>query len=98
MKYLLQIVILFSFCGVAQEHDTTLIRLRRSVKLAQNDSLKINALTNLGDYHITRDFRQAEQYLLEALKLTQKNKDISYLQQLFLKPSALFINGKEITQ
>ncbi len=84
-----------SFGVISQtETDTLLIRLQQEVKLAKNDSLKIMTLITLGDYQITRDFREAEQHLLEALKLIYKKSNQPKHQQLATLYEALGIVNK----
>lgn len=55
-----------------QIQDTLLIELKGKVKQASSDSEKIDALIALGDYQITRDFRNAERHLLSAEKLIEQ--------------------------
>ncbi len=96
-KKVFLLVICMSFCFEVHcqiERDTLFINLQKEVQLASNDSSKIKALINLGDYHITRDFRKAEPYLLEALKYIQKGPKNSQNRQQAALYEALGIVNK----
>ncbi|WP_219008768.1 tetratricopeptide repeat protein [Aquimarina litoralis] len=56
----------------AQDGDTLMVKLEKAVQQASSDSEKIDALIILGDYQITRDFRKAENHLLNAQKLIEE--------------------------
>jgi tetratricopeptide (TPR) repeat protein len=61
----------------SQKIDTTLIRLEKDVKFAVSDSLKVNALLELGGYQKKRDFIKVGTYTDEIFKILEKaNYDV----------------------
>ena len=60
---------LFSLVLVAQEQDTTLVRLKTEVEKALEDTTKAKALIKLGEYALKRDFNKAEGYFNQGLAL-----------------------------
>lgn len=60
-----------SFSLVAQENDSTLVRLQKKLQLSSNSAEKVKALYELGEYQIEFDLKIAEDYLEEARKLAE---------------------------
>ncbi|MGH1386810.1 tetratricopeptide repeat protein [Kordia sp.] len=65
----LYILLLLSQILFAQEKDSTLVALEKIVTEAPNDSLKVEAYLELGDFQLRRDFNSVSSYLNEALKI-----------------------------
>lgn len=74
---LLIIAVLFPCFLFSQEAiDSTLVRLNKNLTTTKNDTQKVEALLEIGEYLTQRKILKAEQYLLEALELIQeKTKD-----------------------
>ncbi|MCK8523805.1 tetratricopeptide repeat protein [Aquimarina sp. D1M17] len=66
---------LISVISVAQEADTTLVRLQKEVKSASTDSVKINALIDLSSHQMGGTLSHAENSLKEALLLIKNHKN-----------------------
>ncbi|WP_299438623.1 tetratricopeptide repeat protein [uncultured Aquimarina sp.] len=58
-----------TWVSLAQEKDTTLVALEKKLEIATTDSLKIDALLNLGVYQLRRDFNKVESYTNEILDI-----------------------------
>lgn len=56
----------------SQKLDTTLVRLEKNVKFASSDSLKVEALLNLGSYQRKRDFIKVNSYTSDVFKIIEK--------------------------
>ncbi|MDY8134895.1 tetratricopeptide repeat protein [Aquimarina sp. 2201CG5-10] len=96
-KYSLFIMFIFIgsfYYAVGQEPDTLLIRLQNEIKLTQEDTTKVKALIALGDYQITRNFREAEKYLFDALELIEKSTTLNNSKQRATVYEALGIVNK----
>ncbi|MEM6687269.1 MAG: tetratricopeptide repeat protein, partial [Bacteroidota bacterium] len=61
-KLIFVLVILCVNCSFSQEKDSTLVALEKQVTVATNDSLKVEALLNLGIYQLRRDFNKISKY------------------------------------
>ena len=71
--------LLFSFILFSQKQDTTLVRLENQLNLAVDDTTRVKALLQLGEYQLGRDFNKAEKYFLDGLhEIT--NKEENYYQ------------------
>ncbi len=71
-------IVIFGFCfSFAQQKDSTLVVLNNEIKKATTDSLRIEALLQLGVYQLKRDFNTVESYMNEADEILKK-KNISY--------------------
>ena len=73
---LLIINLLFPCLLFSQEVDSILVRLNKNLAIAKNDTQKVEALLEIGEYQTQRESLRAEQYLLDALTLIkEKTKD-----------------------
>ncbi len=58
----------------SQENDTTLIRLKTTLNKVTTDTTKVEAMLELGEYQLDRDFNKAEAYFTEGLELIKNKK------------------------
>ncbi|WP_299246051.1 tetratricopeptide repeat protein [uncultured Aquimarina sp.] len=80
--YFISLILFLPIFSFAQETDATLIRLQKEVKLAQTDSVKINALLALAELQYDRDFSLTEQLVDEALEIIYSGNKKPNQQQL----------------
>ncbi|WP_299221125.1 tetratricopeptide repeat protein [uncultured Aquimarina sp.] len=80
--YFISFFLLLPLFSLAQGVDSTLVRLQKEVKLAQTDSIKINALLALAEVQYDRDFSMTEQLVDEALQLIYAANEKPNQQQL----------------
>ncbi|WP_299246480.1 tetratricopeptide repeat protein [uncultured Aquimarina sp.] len=71
-RLFIYIVCFVTWVSLAQEKDTTLVALEKKLQIATTDSLKIEALLNLGVYQLRRDFNKVESYTNEILDVFEK--------------------------
>ncbi|WP_298545955.1 tetratricopeptide repeat protein [uncultured Aquimarina sp.] len=71
-RLFIYIVCFVTWVSLAQEKDTTLVALEKKLQIATTDSLKIEALLNLGVYQLRRDFNKVESYTNEILDIFEK--------------------------
>ncbi|WP_459212196.1 tetratricopeptide repeat protein [Aquimarina rhabdastrellae] len=76
-RFFWYIVIFGFYFSFAQQKDSTLVVLNNEIKKATTDSLRIEALLQLGVYQLKRDFNTVESYMNEADEILKK-KNISY--------------------
>ncbi|MDY8138033.1 tetratricopeptide repeat protein [Aquimarina sp. 2201CG5-10] len=73
-------MICISSGSFSQEKDTTLVSLEERLKKSNTDSLRVEALLNLGVYQLRRDFNKVETYanqIQEILKKANLGYDIN---------------------
>lgn len=72
-----------TFVGISQEKDSTLMVLENALKKAPNDSIKVAAYLELGNYQLRRDFNRVTSYLNTAQNIiaTTKQQYNSDIQQ-----------------
>jgi tetratricopeptide (TPR) repeat protein len=63
------------FVMSSQEKDSTMVALEKILANASNDSLKVEAYIEMGDYQLRRDLNNVELYLNKALKVIQFSKN-----------------------
>ena len=76
-RFFWYIVIFGFYFSFAQQKDSTLVVLNNEIKKAPTDSLKVEALLQLGVYQLRRDFNTVETYMNKADEILKK-KDIPY--------------------
>lgn len=69
--------LLFSSFLYSQERDTILVTLEKRVEKATTDSLRVEALLNLGVHQLRRDFNQVESYINQIQNILKK-LDLGY--------------------
>jgi tetratricopeptide (TPR) repeat protein len=76
MKFLNLIYLIFPLILCSQEvNDPKLRAFQQQLKTSINDEEKIQALLDIGEYQIEREFNKAEQYFKEALEIIENNED-----------------------
>ncbi|MEM6718983.1 MAG: tetratricopeptide repeat protein [Bacteroidota bacterium] len=74
------LVYIFLFLGISvlfsQEKDSTMVALEKILAAAPNDSLKVAAYIEIGDYQLRRDLSNTELYLNKALKIIQFSNNV----------------------
>jgi len=81
-SYLYVLLFFISFFTVAQEPDTSFVRLQKEVLRATTDSVKVSAMLALAELQYDKDFKEAKRLIEEALVLLQSNSKKPNLQQL----------------
>lgn len=96
-KFLLSFVFtLNAFISFSQVQDTTLLRLNKAIEAADTDSIKVEAILNLGEYRLRRDFNAVEPCLREAARLIESTKEVynAQLQKASIKQQYGVLNRK----
>jgi tetratricopeptide (TPR) repeat protein len=90
-KNLTLLLLFFTCFAFSQEKDSTLVALEKQVNVATNDSLKVLALINLGEYQLKRDFNKARTHHLEISKLlVSETYDSKYHKALLLQQEGIY--------
>jgi hypothetical protein len=62
-QFLFISLLLFSLKNYSQTQDSILVSLENEIEIAKNDSLKVKAMLQLGEYHLDKNFSKAR-YLI----------------------------------
>ncbi|TCI89980.1 tetratricopeptide repeat protein [Tenacibaculum sp. M341] len=71
-KYYFFILLMNTVVLFSQQIDIDLLQLEKAYKIAKTDSLKVEALLSLGEYHKKRDFNKVKNYYNEIEKILER--------------------------